>query len=153
FRRTLDAGLSPWTGLLFFVPVVNYQWMLLLRLLPSHATSSAPAPAPAAAVPDLSPALRTIRAAAPAAAVGFAAMLVSVLLLQSYSAMLFVGAPVAVGFVAGFRAWREGIERRIAVTGVAQLALLLTAGTIVLFALEGVVCLVMVYPLAAALVE
>jgi uncharacterized membrane protein YhaH (DUF805 family) len=34
-RRALDAGLSAWSALVFFVPVVNYLWMLLLFLLPT----------------------------------------------------------------------------------------------------------------------
>jgi hypothetical protein len=150
FRRVLDAGLKPWMGLVFFVPAVNYPWLLVLCLLPSHSATAAPELAPPA---PASGALRAIRAAGPGAALGLGATIVSVLAFGTYLAGLFVATPFVVGFVAGFRAWREGIVRRVAVTGVAQLSLLLTAGTLVLFALEGVVCIAMVYPLAAALAE
>src|SRR2546428_12733394 len=35
-RRALDAGRSAWLALLFFVPVVNYAALAVLRLLPSR---------------------------------------------------------------------------------------------------------------------
>jgi len=34
-RRAADAGLSPWLGVLFFIPGINYVFMGLLSLLPS----------------------------------------------------------------------------------------------------------------------
>src|SRR5262249_27095209 len=35
-RRAVDAGRSPWTGLLYFVPIVNYLWMIALCFMPSE---------------------------------------------------------------------------------------------------------------------
>jgi uncharacterized membrane protein YhaH (DUF805 family) len=36
-RRAADAGVSPWFGLLFFVPYANYVLMLVLAVLPGVA--------------------------------------------------------------------------------------------------------------------
>src|SRR5882672_12320093 len=34
-RRAFDAGMSAWSGLLYFVPFANYGWMFLLCVLPT----------------------------------------------------------------------------------------------------------------------
>lgn len=148
FRRALDAGLSPWSGLVFFVPIVNYLWMLLLCLLPSResgVTSAAQREATAYSARDL------LAAAAPAAVLGVAAMSASVLVFGSYLSMLFIGAPFTVGFVAGFRINRDGDRGSGPSIASAQLALLCTAGALVLFALEGALCLAMAFPIGAVL--
>jgi uncharacterized membrane protein YhaH (DUF805 family) len=147
FRRALDAGLSAWSGLLFFVPVVNYLWMLLLCLLPSREPR---------AISGAQPAVRATSralfgAAAPAATLGVAAMFLSVLMFGSYLARLFVGTPFAVGFVAGFQVQRNSNAGVASAVVAGQLALLLAAGALLIFGLEGVVCLAMAYPLAAGL--
>src|SRR2546421_12665799 len=46
-RRALDAGLSPWIALAFFVPIVNYVVMGLLAVLPSAGRRPARMPADA----------------------------------------------------------------------------------------------------------
>ena len=148
FRRGLDAGLSPWRGLLFFVPVVNYLWMLLLCVLPSREPMS-PAPAPTRVEGGIARAM--ISAAAPAAALGVAATALSVFFFDSYLAMLFVGTPVAVGFVAGYRVERGPRSGAMSAANATMLALLLVGGALVLFALEGVICIAMAFPIAAAL--
>ena len=149
FRRALDAGLAPWSGLLFFVPVVNYLWMLLLCGLPSRQVADSSATPRAASAAASTRGL--LGAAAPAAALGIASAVVSVLVFESYLAMLFVGTPFAVGFVASYRLLRGAGSRAASSIAAGQLALLLVAGALLLLALEGVVCLVMAYPLAAGL--
>jgi hypothetical protein len=78
-------------------------------------------------------------------------MSVSVLVFDSYLGMLFVGTPFAVGFVAGFRIHRDGDRGAGSTIVSSQLALLFAGGTLLLFALEGLLCLVMAWPLAAVL--
>jgi len=148
FRRALDAGLSPWSGLVFFLPIANYFWMLLLCVLPSREPLAVPASQPEASA---SSARALLAAAAPAAALGVAAVSVSVLAFGSYLAMLFIGTPFAVGLVASFRVNRDGDRGSGPSIASAQLALLFTAGALVLFALEGVLCLAMAFPIAAVL--
>jgi len=47
-RRTMDAGLAPGWALLFFLPIVNYLYMLLLCALPRVPAKPAP-PSPGSA--------------------------------------------------------------------------------------------------------
>lgn len=144
-RRALDAGLSAWTGLLFFAPVLNYFWMLLLCVLPSSGPFAHEGAAEDAGPPSDS-VLSDARAAAPAAALGMAAMALSVLVFKSYGPTLFVGLPFAMGFVAGYRRNRAGDRGMARTVSAATLAILFTAGALVLFALEGVICLAMAAP-------
>jgi len=146
FRRALDAGLSPWSGLVFFVPVVNYLWMLLLCVTPSRDSRDA---AIAQEPSHVSRTRALLAAAAPAAALGVAATATSVFFFDSYLAMLFLGTPVAVGFVAGFRAERAAPRGTTAALSAAMLALLFVAGALLLFALEGVLCIAMALPFAS----
>ena len=140
-RRAEDAGLGAGWGLLFFVPIVNYLFMLLLCFLPSRA-AVAPAAIPhegRGSIPF---------AVAGGALVGIAMMMLSVLLLRGYGASLFLGTPFVMGFVAGFVANRDQPRTATATLGVAFLTILVVAGVITLFALEGLVCLLMAMPLA-----
>jgi uncharacterized membrane protein YhaH (DUF805 family) len=148
FRRALDAGLSPWGGLVFFVPVFNYLWMLLLCVLPSGEPRTR---ALAQEPKSVGTTRALLGAAAPAAALGVGATALSVFFFDSYLAMLFVGTPVAVGFVAGFRAERAVPRGTTMALSAAMLALLLVAGALVLFALEGVLCIAMAFPIASVL--
>src|SRR5262249_12829870 len=90
-------------------------------------------------------------AAAPAALFGVAASGPCVWVLHRYLRMLFVGTPFAIGFVAGFRIQRGADAGGAAARAASQLPLLMGAGALLVFALEGVVCLAMAYPIAAGL--
>src|SRR6185436_21018031 len=39
-RRALDAGMTPWTVLAYFVPGLNYVWMLALCVVPTRRSSA-----------------------------------------------------------------------------------------------------------------
>jgi hypothetical protein len=78
-------------------------------------------------------------------------MSVSVFLIDSYGAMLFVGMPFAMGFVAGYLANREADPGVVFTQIAALLAIVFAGGALLLFALEGVVCLVMAMPPAILL--
>jgi uncharacterized membrane protein YhaH (DUF805 family) len=139
-RRADDAGLGAGWGLLFFLPIVNYLFMLLLCCLPSRA-EAAPQVMRHAGLGGVS------FAVAAGALVGIAMMVFSVVLLRGYGASLFLGTPFAMGFVAGLVANRAHPRTVVATLGVAFLTILVVAGAITLFALEGLVCLLMAMPL------
>ncbi len=148
-RRAVDAGFSPWLGLLFFVPGVNYLTMIVLAILPSKATSSWPLPAP----PPVLDAQLTSALLGVAASVGIAGAmtLLSVFGLGKYGASLFFGTPLLMGACAAFlfnhkhpRSMGSSIVVAILSVSIAGLCLLL-------FALEGVFCLAMAMPLAIGL--
>ncbi|MDJ0852332.1 MAG: SRPBCC family protein [Myxococcota bacterium] len=146
-RRALDAGLRPRWGLLFFVPVVNYLWMLFLCTCKS-ATARLPHETAPRAPADLG---STVRAGALAAALGATFTVVSVFTFQSYGAALFMGAPFVIGFAAAHRLNFPVRHSATDTLAAAQIAVLLTAGALLAFALEGVICLAMAWPLAAVL--
>lgn len=148
-RRALDAGRSPWLGFLFLVPVVNYVAMLGLCLAPSN-----PRRIDADAARDLANGRRRWRPEAIfiPAGVGWVMTPVSVYGLKSYGLVLFIATPIVMGALSGFLANR-GRHLSIGRTLVlAQTALLTVGGTLLLFAIEGVVCLIMATPLAVPLV-
>ncbi len=143
-RRTLDAGISPWICLLFFVPLVNYMTMLTLCLVPGSSRD--------ATASDVDVADGPARSALLGVAIGALIVLGTVLrvdLLGGYGSTVFLGAPFVVGAVTGYLHNDRGIKTLRETSLVVVLALLVGAGAVLLLALEGLVCLLMALPLAA----
>jgi hypothetical protein len=146
-RRAADAGVSAGVGLLFFVPAANHAIMLLFAALPARPVldRGGPAMAPGSAA----------RSAFIGAAIGIllivAAVLFSVGELRSYGAVLFIGVPFVVGFVAGALFNAHAARSTHATAGLAVVTIVAASGVLLSLALEGVVCLLMALPLAAVL--
>jgi len=148
-RRAVDAGQSAWLCLAFFVPVGNYFLMLMLSILPTRTPTAwrrqDPAPEPEA----------RLRSAFAGAAMGALAavlmLLTSVFVLQRYGVGLFLGAPVILGMVAAFIFNRGHPRTERATVQLAFVAVLVAGGMFVIFALEGIVCVVMALPLTLPL--
>ena len=142
-RRALDAGVSPWIALLFFVPYMNWALLLALAIAPSRPR----------APHTIAPAgTRSLKAALLGVAVGTLIGAVSVglhvLLLHRYSAAVFLGTPFTMGAAAGWffnRAWLKSLR---ATAGVGGLAILVAAFALFAVAVEGGVCILMALPLA-----
>jgi len=147
-RRAVDAGESPWLSLLFFVPVVNYGLMLLLSLEPSRVAAVGPA-APRAAV-DLRFQAGLLGIAA-ALAITIPTVLIGVYLRRMYSAGLFLGTPFTIGYISAYVFNARGAQSERHTLQVAFLAVALAAGAMLVFALEGVVCIALAFPIAALL--
>ncbi|MFL6726189.1 MAG: hypothetical protein ACJ8FS_06720 [Sphingomicrobium sp.] len=79
-------------------------------------------------------------------AVAFGAEIVLTLIFGSYGIALFVASPFVVGLIASYLARRDGHPHPLMV---AQYALVLASAVLFGFALEGLLCLVIAYPLAA----
>jgi hypothetical protein len=145
-RRALDAGLSPWIALLFFVPFVNWVLIAVLAFLPSR-------PRPAQAAPSAGTA--RLRAAllgvGAGTLIGAVSIGLHVLLLHRYSAAVFLGTPFTMGAAAGWffnRGWLKSIK---ATAAVGTLTALVAALASVALALEGAICVAMALPLAIPL--
>ena len=147
-RRAVDAGRSPWWCLLFFVPGVNYAVMLWLALLPSRADRGAPA-ARATAV-DLRFRAGLLGVAA-ALAIAIPTVLIGVYLRRMYSAGLFLGTPFTIGYISAYVFNARGAQSERHTMQVALLAVALAGGAMLVFALEGAVCIAMAFPIAAVL--
>jgi uncharacterized membrane protein YhaH (DUF805 family) len=144
-RRLLDARLSPWFVLLFFVPWLNWVLMVVLCVVPSRRREKLPAEARAAA-PRLTAAMLGVGGGI---AVGAVSLGLHVLLLKSYNAFVFLGTPFVMGAVAGYVYNRRGQREKTATLG--ALTVVVAALAMLLFALEGVVCIAMALPLALPL--
>ena len=148
-RRAANAGLSPWVGFLVMVPLINMLWMLAACVLP---------PLPLRQwepflKPPLHAALSEARAGVNALLVGllatFAMVILCVFIAGNYGATLFFASPLVVSAVTAF-VYNRPTPRSLAKTfGLSQMSILLVGAGLLLFALEGVICLAMAYPLAA----
>ncbi|HEY7194194.1 MAG TPA: SRPBCC family protein [Gemmatimonadales bacterium] len=145
-RRAVDAGASPWLALLFFIPGVNLLLMLWLCIpvtAPSRVTSRGTV--------DTSSAERFRGAMlGVAAALGITLLSVGmgVYLRKSYSTGLFLGAPFTVGYISSY-VYNYRVERPAGESVVLALgSVTIAAGAIVVFALEGLVCIAMALPIA-----
>lgn len=148
-RRSIDAGLSPWLGLLVFIPGLNLLWMLLLCLFPSR-------PRPVEVIEGrLEETEHRFRSAlfgvGVSIVIGMAMLAFSVYGLGDYGIGLFMGTPILVGAVSSFL-YNRPVPRGLGGSlGVALLAISLCGLALLLIAVEGVICLAMVFPIAAVM--
>jgi uncharacterized membrane protein YhaH (DUF805 family) len=160
-RRLRDAAMSPWFALLFFVPFANLLFFATMALAPSR-TEPAPKPMPAQApyrapglplgipVPPLLPKYPKLTAAAFGMVVGLGGYAFSVEGLRHYGLALAVGLPTIAGFTTGVSYARLAPDGRMrdALTAAAISITLMMAATIA-FAIEGLGCFFMFFPLLA----
>lgn len=145
-RRAVDAGRSPWWGIAFLLPFVNWIAIAVLCLLPSR-ERWVTGDAPARILRDAGVLQSKIRVVLIGVVSGvlltFAILWVSVYLLKEYGAALFIGAPLMVGAVVSFllnRRTRCGMAESVAFS---ILSLVIAGASMLLFALEGIICLLM----------
>lgn len=142
-RRAADAGASPWLGLLFFAPGLNFLLMLALSVAPTRSPERWSREHRPRLSHDLTSALGAI---AIAAAYGLAVLVVAVAGRATYGAGLFLGTPFVLGAAAAYL-YNRATSRTARDTGaLVTVTLLALAGLAVLFAFEGVICLVMAIP-------
>lgn len=147
-RRAFDAGISSWSVLLFFLPLVNYAWMLLLCTFPSTAVSTAAAPR----VDSDELRVRTALVAAGVSVLVCSALVaICTLVLHSYGWTVLAGTPVVLGLLTGYLYNRKEYASLGHTLGVVFCTLFMAAGSLLLFAVEGVLCILMAAPIAAVL--
>lgn len=162
-RRAFDAELSPWLGLLMFVPIANLLLMFVLAIMPtgymrSHENQveveSAFTP------PRVDPTFvalpnRNDRSELTASLLGLAAgaaylvisVVVSVYGLGSYGAAMFFGTPVITGSVASYILNRKHM-RGVGLTLIhSTLTMTVACAAFLLMGLEGIICIVMAMPI------
>ncbi len=147
-RRARDAGWSGWLGLLFFAPFVNFLVMACLCVVPS----AEPRDEPSAVVNNDGPLLVPLLSAALATlgiAVGLT--LLSVHVFGEYGSALFVGTPFVMGVVASRVVNAHGYRGLRASIVASAICVSVSGGALLLFALEGLICLSMAAPLAFVL--
>ena len=163
-RRSVDAGQGPWLGVAFLVPILNYLVIAALAIAPTNqAARWQPAPVvpyrvsegESAGPPSAIELPSGVRAAliglAACISVGLAMLGLSVYGLGTYAWALFFATPFTMGAVSAV-IYNSACQRSIWRTlGLALLGTVLTGCVVLLFAIEGVVCLAMAFPIAAVL--
>ena len=143
-RRAVDAGGSPWLGILFFVPYVNYALMLILCLLPSK--SGARWDAAIRSPGGMRPFGPLFVIVLVTSGVGLGLALLHSLVLQRYGMALFLGVPFTTGALAGYLANRGAPRSLLGTMLVALLSQVAVAAGLLVVAVEGLVCLLMALP-------
>ncbi len=148
-RRAIDAGVMPLLALLFLIPGFNYATMLFLAIMPS-----APPAEQALNAASLQPQSRLVAAllgVAVGVSLALAITLFSTLVLGEYGLMLFFVTPVMVGVCGGWLYNRRGDRGGGGTALVSLLAVSLAGLSLLVLAIEGAICVMMTFPLAAPL--
>jgi uncharacterized membrane protein YhaH (DUF805 family) len=143
-RRTMDAGLTPWVALLFFVPLLSYAFMLAMSVWPSASAR----PAPARRTRESPSSTDRVVAILAGLAIGLGMMAFSVLGMRRYGIALFLGTPFLIGAVSAFLFNRHAVTTMGQTRRVVLLSLLASGGALVFASAEGLVCIAMAFPLA-----
>ena len=154
-KRLRSAKLSPFLIILFFIPLLNLIFFLILCFVPDREFASHPQPA--LKIPPLT--RRIPNSALGSAAVslvftvpmGIGFVVLGAKVLEGYGWGLFVAVPFVMGFAAtliyGLRQPR-GLASSI---GVACLSIALLGGAMLVLVFEGLACLLMAMPIALPL--
>jgi uncharacterized membrane protein YhaH (DUF805 family) len=161
-RRAADAGVSPWIGAGFLVPILNYLTILVLGLLPTrhearwepstqgpYRRESGQGPTSTQALPG------SVRAALlgvlTSVVVGLSMTGFSVYVLGLYGTSLFFLTPFVMGAVTAAIYNLRAPRRRRDTLALTAIATVMTGSIILLFAIEGLLCLAMAFPIALSL--
>ena len=146
-RRAADAGATAWLGLLVLVPAINFVVMLILCGLPSRGHVSFVTKKPQAVVDH------RVRSAllgiVVSMVISLLMLLISVYAFADYGVSLFLGTPILVGSVSAFLYNRPYPRDLVSSLLVAEVAIFFCGTAVLLFAFEGILCLAMLYPIAA----
>ena len=148
-RRAVDAGKSPWLVFLFLIPGVNFLVMLALSILPTTSPDRVKWYAEMPQPTNVARAKSALLGTAIGLGIGVAMVVPVAFEGSGYGTVLFFVTPFVMGAASAYihnknhaRTTGETVLVGLATMGLASVALLL-------FALEGVVCLAMAFPLAA----
>lgn len=144
-RRAADAGSSPWLGLLVLIPIINLVFMFALCLVPSRPVEQRMLGRPAD--DDIAHHTSAVFAVGISLIVGGLMLWTSVYLLSSYGASLFLGTPLLMGATASYLYNRPHPRSYFASVGVGLASVCFASLALLLFAIEGVICIAMATPL------
>ena len=148
-RRAANAGVGALVGLLVLLPMLNYTTMVVLCLLPTRVELDWEDQLVAPRVDHrIKSALWGI-----VASLGITVVMVGVgvYALEDYGATLFLGTPILVGATSAFIYNRPYARTLGSSLVVSQLAILMCGLAMLLFAVEGMMCLLMLFPVAAVM--
>ena len=144
-RRAVDAGYSGWWGLFFFVPFCNYAVILFLSAAPTSPTSTW-TPRVEARERKLSRIVLTGLALFAVSVVTYAVMVHGFV---GYGTTVFVSLPVLFGLVIGAVFNTPRLRSTFETLGFALASAFVACFVLMLFALEGGICIAMAFPIVA----
>ena len=145
-RRAVDAGAKGWLGVLFIVPIINYLLILVLVLMPTRPRKWGDDSVREAKQMD---ALKTSHAIiAGLSFLGLMTILYGAIVqgAGSYGMVAFVSMPLVYGLGLGYQLSRMNMNGMGQTLGFAFASALIACLALLLFALEGLVCIVMAFP-------
>jgi hypothetical protein len=144
--RSRDAGVTPVLCVLFFVPVLNLFYFAALCLLPPRPLKQRVETA------DSTGAVQSaIYAVLITTIIALPCVALSTFAFRQYGAMLFVGLPFCIGFIASIlHGWRYPRSAGQSII-VSMISLTFVAGALLAVAWEGILCLAMAAPIAIPL--
>jgi uncharacterized membrane protein YhaH (DUF805 family) len=152
-RRLRDAGLPAWLVLLFFVPFLNLLLFLVLCAVPSSTADAAEIGHADSRLERLLPRGPWASAATGlvlTAVLAVALTLLGTVVLETYGWGLFVGIPFLSGLLSSTVYGYHEPRSLPGCVGVALMSVGLASALLVGLAIEGVLCIAMAAPLAAA---
>jgi hypothetical protein len=147
-RRAADANFSPWIGLFFFVPILNFVLMAVLCIA---STSEVDNWHEREISNDTKIYMPPVAITLGFAVLGVILSWVSTNVLAVYASSLFVGAPFVLGLVQSYLLNYKTLRTVKSTVGYVLLTVVLIHLMLLLVALEGVICLLMSFPIAASL--
>lgn len=144
-RRANDARLGGWITLLSIVPIIQFPTWLVLSLMPSRADAAVESQEPIRQPPAW---VARLQGAMVGIGLTLASVAMGALVFRSYGFAMFIGTPVVVGMTTAFIANRAqsigGKQTLIDMT----IAMVVAGLMLIAVALEGVICILMAFPLA-----
>ena len=156
-RRLRDAGQPVWLVVLFFFPILNLLFFLLLCFLPSREQAEREEAAPWPAVGPLDGVIprsqlgSAVLSIVFTTAIGLVFVLVGTAVIGAYGWSLFVALPFCLGLFAVLLHSYHGPRDYGACISVALLPVGLLGLLLLLVAIEGLICILMAAPLALGL--
>ncbi len=142
-RRSADAGASPWLGFLVLVPVINLLFMIGICFLPTRRGDYWRRSDPKPGVPSAWDAVMSVGVSL---IFGGFMLALTVYVLSSYGASLFLGTPMMMGAIAGYLYNRRSRRGFWGSMGVGLGSVFFAGVALLLFALEGAICVAMAMP-------
>ena len=149
-RRAYHAGISPWFGALFLVPGLNWLVIIALCLIQRQRSAASSAEQQADVVPT--PIVVALAAIGLGVLQSVGMVALNVYVFRQYGTVLFFLTPAFVGLFAGYLLNRKQLVSVSSTVGTAAVTVLLSSACLLLFAMEGLICLAMAMPLAIIVV-
>ena len=149
--RLRNARVALWPALLILLPYVNLLAFVMIALLPPASVDAENRAAAHRRWQRYLPHSRTGSAAlavAVSALIGLVFFSLSIFQLEFYGYGVFVGTPFSCGFIAAMIYAARQHRRLGACLGVAAMAITLLSALLFVLAVEGIVCLIIVAPIA-----